>query len=153
MTQTTTTTINSLEEALSTPLQPLFDTVVERLLAQGKSSATSDGRSCLYFNKDEGIKCAVGLLLSQEELDTVLERGGNGADLFLLANTIFGYGSEDNRPQQKLLRALQYVHDKARHENSDPAEWRSHVIEHLNLLLEDFPTIHGNNIPAQEIQA
>lgn len=56
------------------PAQDVFDQVAEHLLKQGRPSYSEQSRMCAYRG-DEGLKCAAGCLVSDEEYDVSMEQG------------------------------------------------------------------------------
>lgn len=146
--------ITSLKQALSMPLQVIFDTVVVRMLAQGKSSYIEVQKACAYESPD-GSKCAVGLLLSTEEQNEVIARGCNYNGLNDLINSL-KYIDYTSNEAFHLLRHLQNIHDDARAHNNDPEKWRADVILNLGrYVAETMNGINGDAIPtmAEEISA
>lgn len=85
--------------------QQIVDTVLARMEAQGKP-ATGGLDSCLYRTTD-GLKCAVGCLLTDEELDLLYEVGDNGRAVGEISLP------PRLRPHLTLLSHLQWSHDQA----------------------------------------
>lgn len=89
--------------------QEIFNTVATHLLTQRRKSVVAG--SCKY-RTDEGLKCAVGCLITDEEYDPRME--GNSIDFLI-------YGDLDDPPvapslsrfmeHSQLLRDLQRIHD------------------------------------------
>lgn len=79
--------------------QEIFDTVAKHLATQGCQSLSATG-DCSYRG-ERGLKCAVGILISDEEYTPFME--GNGPGHEALPNWFGQFES--------LLRDLQSVHD------------------------------------------
>lgn len=79
--------------------QEIFDTVARHLIAQGAQSITDDGH-CRY-RADDGKRCAVGCLFTDEEYRPSME--GHGVSSVMLPGRL--------KPHSMLLRDLQRVHD------------------------------------------
>ena len=62
-------TLKTLGEATE---QEVFDQVAKHLLSQGKRCQDYDNRFCKYKN-DEGLKCAAGCLIGDDEYSETLE--------------------------------------------------------------------------------
>lgn len=88
--------------------QEVFDQVVTHLLNQGERSVDADG-SCAYRGID-GLKCAVGCLISDEDYNDSME----GIIVFDL-----GWVRPCN---ESLLGYLQEMHDKV-----SPSLWEIHL--------------------------
>lgn len=96
-------------------MQTAFDTATAGIIAQGKrsSNGTEPGATCLYRGP-EGLKCAVGQLLSDEQI----EKHGvpNSAGVHALSRELI----EEILPDIEYYRAvdflsdLQTAHDEAR---------------------------------------
>jgi|694.fasta_scaffold25162_3 hypothetical protein len=95
--------------------QEIFNTVAKHLFKQGKRSV--DERFCRYHNND-GLKCAVGILVSEEEYFPEMDMGNKTIKTLLQHH-------EDKFPTWMkenlgLVQALQSVHDKQNNwESSD----------------------------------
>jgi len=91
--------------------QSLFNTVVTHLLNQNQRSHASGSGACLYRGP-HNLKCAVGILLTDDEYDPSMDDLNNATgveDINL---------PERLRPFRELLIDVQHVHD-----NIDPPEW------------------------------
>lgn len=98
-----------------TYLQETFNTVRDHLLAQNEQcrGANSQGIvACRYWNKDTGLKCAVGVLIP-ERLYTPEIEGAEVDEVNLLCE--MGWTGD----QVNLLMDLQWIHD-----NREPKAWR-----------------------------
>jgi len=62
-------TLKNLEEATK---EQVFNQVAKHLLQQQKKSLSKDGSTCFYRGAD-GLKCAAGSLIGDEEYDKVME--------------------------------------------------------------------------------
>lgn len=95
---------------MSLDLQEIFNKVSNHLLTQNETSYTTNGSSCAYRGNG-GMKCAVGVLISDEFYDKNLE------------HTSVGTGAVDNAVAKSLgvnslsdeivlfLGKLQSIHD------------------------------------------
>jgi hypothetical protein len=97
--------------------QEVFDQVVSHLRAQGKQAVSSDGIGCMYRSPD-GLKCAVGCLISDEEYLPQWE----GVNLAILLNYSDRYNFQNVagrlQPARQLTIDLQRIHD-----NYNPISW------------------------------
>lgn len=96
--------------------QEIFDKVKSHLLSQGKKSF--QGISCAYRG-DDGLKCAIGCLISDENYSSSLEGWTVGEASVLQA--LYGSGLGEivwTERGQRLMLALQSVHD-----DCDPVDW------------------------------
>lgn len=84
--------------------QEIFDAVVDHLVKQGRRASTED--SCLY-RTDDGLKCAVGFLISDEEYQEEMEGKAvtELAGLEMLPKRLL--------PEVHFLSELQSLHDFA----------------------------------------
>lgn len=87
--------------------QQIFDTVATHLLQQGRKAVirnSEKSESCRY-RTPEGLKCAVGCLIEDEEYQPEMEGRG--------VHTLAGLGLLPSRlsPFVDLLKALQRIHD------------------------------------------
>lgn len=105
-------------------LQEIFDKSVEGLASQGFRQAM-DGDSCMYRSPD-GLKCAAGWLISDDEYETVVEG--------LAANTVFALTDFSRRATH--VNDLQQCHDYGK----SPELMRS--------LLRRFARNHRLKLPA-----
>jgi hypothetical protein len=91
--------------------QEVFNTAVERIIAQGRPGFDATHGRCEY-RTDGGNKCAVGVLLDDKELAYVLS---DHAIAMAGVNTLHAQGYLPERLSEhiRLLNALQQVHDRA----------------------------------------
>lgn len=136
-------TIEPINMTTETTAQQVFDYVAKFLLAQGKAAIVGTKSVCRY-RTDDGLKCAVGCLIPDEDYDTSWE--GPALNM-LLRETDEEQRCEDGpdrKPMRKelhdalfahrdLLQDLQMAHDEdllgkfiSREEgfSSDVPEWR-----------------------------
>lgn len=99
---------------MTNSMQTVFDTATAGVIAQGVQSIGPDlnfgGTICLYRGKD-GIKCAVGHVLSDEQMVKYAIGENMNPYLFpseLLNELLPGY---DNNTQKTFLAQLQTAHD------------------------------------------
>lgn len=90
--------------------QEIFDTVWHAMKAQGRQSLNGSG-SCVYHGED-GEKCAVGCLITDEEYKVEMEYGLDG---YSAVSDLKAVGLLPGRlvPHLELLEDLQSAHDKA----------------------------------------
>lgn len=87
--------------------QEIFDTVAVHLFDQGQRSV--DNRFCRYHN-DTGLKCAVGILVPEEEYFSEMDQGNKTIkNLIELYPDKFPDWMSENLG---LIQGLQSVHDK-----------------------------------------
>ena len=94
--------------------QEVFDKVATHLLTQNKKAICPiDGR-CKY-RTSEGLKCAAGIMISDDEYSPEMENRG-------ISNLIAVHKLEKLAPFYKLLHKLQCIHDVA-----GVADWRNEL--------------------------
>jgi len=92
------------------PLRDVFDRVKTHLLSQGKR-ALDEAQNC-YYRSPDGLKCAVGCLITDENYDRNLEGYSIGADLGALKEALTKSGVNVEHPGMMLmLERLQSIHD------------------------------------------
>jgi hypothetical protein len=97
--------------------QEVFDQVAAHLIRQGKASVGDDGRG--RYRGNEGLKCAGGCLIADEEYDETMDdrtsiEGSNDTGWGHLARIgVFP------KAHMTLIRELQYIHD-----NIDTKSWK-----------------------------
>lgn len=101
--------------------QEVFDQVARHMMTQKEKS--QDNHSCLY--RSDGLKCAAGCLIADEEYSKDFERKGWG-----------GLVQEGSVPgaHELLIKDLQRVHDL-----KDPEEWKDWLLE----VAEEYELSHG----------
>ncbi len=85
--------------------QEIFDTVAVHLIKQGKPAVAHSGQACAYKTAD-GLRCAVGVLISDEEYEDKME----GKSVY----TLLGNHKEKLArliEHENLLATLQNNHD------------------------------------------
>jgi len=90
--------------------QEIFDTVVRHLHTQGKMACDHD-LGCRY-RTDDGLRCAVGCLIKDDEYDPAME--GKDIDTLLYDNHL-----PHLFPHEELLYSLQHTHDTGHVWNSN----------------------------------
>lgn len=101
--------------------QEIFDLVTTHLLKQGATSFNTKTDSCMY--RHNGLKCAVGFLIPDDEYDPFMEGFG-------VINLIEKFNKpciEDMKPFVDILSELQRIHDTAPSSN-----WYSDLEELAN---------------------
>ena len=104
-------TVKTLHQATA---QEVFDQIAEHLLKQGKKSQTITG-SCKYRGPD-GLRCAAGCLLGDDEYDPQFEDRTWWTVLSMLSVT-YGISVYSH---DALISQTQEIHD-----SYTPDEWRS----------------------------
>lgn len=102
--------------------QGVLDFVCKHLLTQGKPSKSKQAGGCAYRG-DDGLMCAVGCLISDDEYEPDMEGVTINAAQVL---TVFSWAEPSTI---SLLESLQGVHD-----NWEPACWR----EELEALAKSY---------------
>lgn len=92
--------------------QEVFDKVYNHLMTQ--MMRCEDGITCLYRG-DDGLKCAAGCLIPDEEYTMNMEEKGWSQ---LVAN---GMAPPEH---ERLISDLQYIHDR-----KQPHQWREYLSE------------------------
>lgn len=98
------------DNKLHADAQQLFTTAATHMLQQGKKSTKRHTTSCLYRGPD-GLKCAVGVLITDEEYKPEMEE-----------KTVWELCDDDLlperlRPHAQMLRSLQRIHDDSKVEH------------------------------------
>ena len=126
---------------MTTPtLQSIFTRVSEHLLAQNAKAVASDGVSCAYRGED-GLKCAVGCLITDEFYKDSLEGvsiSNSDAVLYAVIDSL-GFsrkeiGLKGAAALRRVLYGLQQIHD-----GSEPDKWPARLAE--------LATTFGFNLP------
>lgn len=91
--------------------QEVFDTVTKHLLKQNSVSLSEDGSGCAYRGLD-GLKCAVGCLITDEEYRSDMENQAVATVLNFASRN--GITSLSNRLDEHIiiLNRLQIIHDR-----------------------------------------
>lgn len=89
--------------------QEVFTYIVKHLLSQNEKSEDKIYHKCLYHNND-GLKCAIGCLITDEEYNTEFESKSWGTLVNKYSFT---------REHSGLLKDLQVIHDAY-----EPTSWR-----------------------------
>ncbi len=97
-----------------TTMQEVFDVVVAHLLTQNRQSLNYEG-SCAYRGEN-GLKCAVGVLIADECYSPTLENRLVSSPLVVEALACSGVEAEGEL--MNLLTALQWIHD-----DRQPGNW------------------------------
>lgn len=105
-------------------LQEIFDQCKDHLLKQGRRADNFIGQ-CMYRSK-EGLKCAIGCFISDEEYQPEME--SNSIEILC---SLFCLNISLTR--QQLLDALQQTHD-----NCEPDEWKWELKEVAKAFKLDY---------------
>jgi hypothetical protein len=103
---------------MTTTAQDIFDKVVAHLREQ-KVTAYDEERGACQYRMANGLKCAVGCLLLDEEYDPRMDEGLNVGQLFCGWPAIANRLGRSNLP---LLNDLQRIHD-----NWAPSSWEERL--------------------------
>lgn len=109
--------------------QQVFDVVATHLFTQGKQAR--EGGNCQYRTK-AGLKCAVGALITDESWKKLQQKGfhNNGSVwgiVYLLPEAFeptIPAAMTKNKEINKLLKALQQLHDSNAYANFSEARWK-----------------------------
>src|SRR4051812_34996113 len=100
--------------------QEAFDKVVRHLLTQNKGSRNTE--TCLYRGPD-GLMCAVGCLIPDDQYTPALDGDGIGAEVSEIIDSVPALAGLD----LDLLTDLQVVHD-----SSSVEDWRHELLKVAN---------------------
>jgi hypothetical protein len=92
------------------PFQTAFDAATSALLKQGCKSSMASG-SCFYRHPNNGSKCAVGQLLSDEQIEKYSLREGDSVQSFADALILELVPEADECDARRFLAELQRAHD------------------------------------------
>jgi hypothetical protein len=95
--------------------QQLFDKVVKHLRKQGKKSLLGDGGSGCAYHADDGLRCAVGCLITNKAYKEEIE--GLSISAVIQKKILPNDLNSDLAANEELLSRLQSIHD--RHDMSD----------------------------------
>jgi hypothetical protein len=124
--------------------QQIFDTVWQRFVVEMAPRA-ADGRRCFYRRKGSELRCAVGILMTEDE---AIRAQWNGGSVEWLEED----GALPQRliPHAGLLQDLQTAHDNGRApgdpEYIGPVRFSSR--EERASLLTRIANIHGLEVPS-----
>ncbi len=102
-------TLGTLKDATA---QEVFNQAAKHLLTQNKRSFDADIDYCMYRSK-EGLKCAAGCFISDEEYNPEFERTN-------ITAALMNYNFD--MTHQHLIQELQKIHD-----NFEPEEWEAQL--------------------------
>lgn len=109
--------------------QDILNAVVLHVRTQGRPSYVKN--HCVYFNPDDGCKCAVGGILTPYELSTAMATSnGSGVEQIFYAN-IYNY-RQVLLDHERLLVSLQSAHDY--YANRSPEMWRHSFDEQVEQI-------------------
>lgn len=97
-------------------MQEYFDKAYNGLKSQNFQKSYNDEReSCVYYDKDNNCRCAFGWVLSDEDIDFIVENGFNSeTDYESLPKEITGkYTIEDYDNPTEFFIFLQSAHDES----------------------------------------
>lgn len=104
----------------------VFELVRTHLLAQKATSLSLDEDACCLYRGPNGLKCAIGCLISDEDYTYDME--GTGIDTLIYANLEVVHD-----PYMEMLGKLQTLHDEV-----EPEHWETALAE---LHSELFPEL------------
>lgn len=102
---------HTVERIKSSTLRILFDVMANHLMTQRRASFDEIFRMCMYRSPD-GLKCAVGVLIDDQEYTIDLE--GNEVDRIL--------GNDVSQSKLRILQHFQRIHDV-----HEPSEWEAEI--------------------------
>lgn len=102
--------------------QEIFDRVYKHMLTQGRRSLLNHTNGTCAYRSNDGLKCAVGCLIDDENYHYGLERYAAHSVVVRLALAKSGVDNIHEGNTLELLMALQNVHDMA-----DPIAWESRL--------------------------
>lgn len=97
--------------------QEVFDIVVKHLFTQKQQSVECEGGRCLYRGPN-GLKCAVGVLIKDEDYKVGMEGVAVSGSPFVL-NALEKNGIYAKDSMLSMLNALQYIHDSTPYAQQD----------------------------------
>lgn len=109
--------------------QVVFDTATAALLKQNAKSARSVDNACYYRHPDAELRCAIGHLLSDDQMEKYHVNEGDSPSSFddtLLAEILPGV---HYIAAAEFLSSLQRAHDNANH-----SDFRNSFIETANVV-------------------
>lgn len=140
----------------------ITDYTEAKLIEQGKP-AMSEEKGCLYRLAD-GSKCAIGHLISDEEIESCVTTDGQyptselydisflgGVDSLLTYNNeVFNPDNEpDDYDKRHFLGCLQSVHDSSAIESRNKANNHADFIIFFNKRMESFRKIHNDTLVSE----
>ncbi len=116
--------------------QEIFDTVVDHLLSQGKPSISGVCR----YRSDDGLKCAVGVLIPDSEYDFEMEHSVIDAEPSNHPTPIQKWAQLRYPNDLKLLTRLQRLHDDGpSHRFDNPHDaWEEYILTQSQIIAEEF---------------
>lgn len=125
--------------------QEIFDKVAAHLLTQMVKSQNEAGHKCMYRGT-ANTRCAVGCLIPDDKYDPSMEKVGG---IFKVSDIkslrLDEVGIEANETNQRILGALQFLHDYTL-----PEDWANNLLEYCQTqgldakVLEQFKNNQGN---------
>tara|TARA_B100000768_G_scaffold94884_1_gene88702 strand:- start:3832 stop:4170 length:339 start_codon:yes stop_codon:yes gene_type:complete len=103
-------------------MKEIFDRVKAHLLKQGERASRQNGHGC-YYHTPEGLKCAVGCLITGEAYSGALE--GDVVENALVRAALEASGIDDEPDTIDMLCRLQSIHD-----DWAPNRWE-HALDNL----------------------
>lgn len=113
-------------------LQSVFDTAAKRLVAQGRPAR--NGRLSCMYRTDSGEVCAVGALMTEEELEVLGEIGLLKAPLHRLPEEVKDRLLEEVGFKVKFLESLQGAHDRSQ----EGAGWLGEFKYRMRELAQEY---------------
>jgi len=96
-------------------MQEIFDKIVTHLRTQNEKSVDDGGYSCVYLSPN-GLKCAVGCLISKDAYDAKIEGQTACNSHVKKALELSGIGVDEQL--ELMLIKMQYLHD-----DNTPDHW------------------------------
>ena len=94
-------------------LQQAFDKMLNEMRARNYEVAYDEGnKTCTYCDPETGLKCHIGLLLTDEELEELGDDNNSASEIVYE----YSFKSLDGL-NGRVLDILQHIHDSSRHFN------------------------------------
>jgi len=137
--------------------QEIFNIAYLGLASQGFKQSLSLAKSACSYRGKDGLKCAIGHVITDDDLATSLDSGmynepEDTKSGFSISSLLTGSLPLDKKVQEifdsspqfiEFLRDLQNVHDRV------PDDWKKDTIpEHMKRNMEAFAATHKLSVPA-----
>ena len=103
--------------------QEIVDRIIQYYFVEKKNTGFQEGGVCLYETEDGG-RCVVGCLLTEEQIAEIKVEGMNKAPISIILNNGMLH---ELYPFKTFLSTLQSAHDNCREENFRQLFWDSLV--------------------------
>jgi hypothetical protein len=128
--------------------QQIFDTVWQRFVVEMAPRAVTHDEHCVYYDAGSGLRCAVGVLMTEDE--AIRAQMYDGSVGWLMTKDVL---PDRLRPHVRLLQQLQSAHDAGRApgDPETPADELRTCFssrEERVSLLTRIANIHGLKVPS-----